>query len=537
MAMAGEFDVADTSAAALSWRGRGVVLLAGIVTLAAATADIAAPPEPPPEIPYRRGALVIDGRADDWRGPALEVQLDEPELGEPARNRARVRVTWDRGSLYALFEVHDAEVFAPPANAPALTLYQWDAVEIYLDARGSGGARMDADDYQVLIACDGQVAVLQGDPVLAQAPGLRVPKSVRHGIAVVAAAVIVPGGYTVECAIPFAAVGVPGPHAGEALGLDLAVDDWTRDHRTLPFVPMDLDNVVGLATGRDQALRVEDPAAVGAAAKKRLIHDASFPWAWSGTRDFGYPNKWHRVTLLGGPPPLERLTTAIGANGVAAASAAATAILCAAALAGVRRRQRKRLATLLQKLAELERAVAQAPPAEAVAPAIPASEPPALPAAQLLLGRGGHPVVVAVAAARRVHAATPALAARAMQYIEAHLGENLNSGRLADALYVSRRTLERAIATALSCTPHELLLGVRMQVAERLLGEGMRVADVAERVGFVSAPHFSRTFKRYFGVSPSARADHARRLPGIPREGVQRGVAADVPGGRPPGPS
>jgi hypothetical protein len=44
-----------------------------------------------------------------------------------------------------------------------------------------------------------------------------------------------PGRYTVELAIPWAALGVPAPAAGAELGLDLAVNDLDADGVLRPF--------------------------------------------------------------------------------------------------------------------------------------------------------------------------------------------------------------------------------------------------------------------------------------------------------------
>jgi AraC-like DNA-binding protein len=48
------------------------------------------------------------------------------------------------------------------------------------------------------------------------------------------------------------------------------------------------------------------------------------------------------------------------------------------------------------------------------------------------------------------------------------------------------------------------LRGIRLDAARaRLLGGGARVSQVAIDAGFESPAHFTREFKRRFGVSPS----------------------------------
>jgi len=44
-----------------------------------------------------------------------------------------------------------------------------------------------------------------------------------------------------------------------------------------------------------------------------------------------------------------------------------------------------------------------------------------------------------------------------------------------------------------------------------LLSDGVRASEVALRVGYESAAHFSRDFKRRFGTSPARYARRARQ--------------------------
>ena len=65
----------------------------------------------------------------------------------------------------------------------------------------------------------------------------------------------------------------------------------------------------------------------------------------------------------------------------------------------------------------------------------------------------------------------------------------------------------RAVARV---SPMKYVKQARLFEAQRLLSlEGLRVGEVAGRVGYESAAHFTRDFKRHFGVTPVA---YARRL-------------------------
>ena len=57
----------------------------------------------------------------------------------------------------------------------------------------------------------------------------------------------------------------------------------------------------------------------------------------------------------------------------------------------------------------------------------------------------------------------------------------------------------------LDASPREVIGSVKMVAARQLLATGQwRVGEVAERVGFESPYHFSRRFKDYHGLPPSA---------------------------------
>jgi AraC-like DNA-binding protein len=53
-------------------------------------------------------------------------------------------------------------------------------------------------------------------------------------------------------------------------------------------------------------------------------------------------------------------------------------------------------------------------------------------------------------------------------------------------------------------TPYQLLLHLKMNLAAELLQAGVLVKQVAEQIGFGDAFHFSRAFKKRFGMAPDA---------------------------------
>lgn len=94
----------------------------------------------------------------------------------------------------------------------------------------------------------------------------------------------------------------------------------------------------------------------------------------------------------------------------------------------------------------------------------------------------------------------------ARDYIRAHLGEpDLSLARVARAVGISERHLARIFSEE-GTTPARYVLESRLERARQLLAApahaGVPVAEVAAAVGFVSAAHFSRAFRRHFGFSP-----------------------------------
>ena len=76
--------------------------------------------------------------------------------------------------------------------------------------------------------------------------------------------------------------------------------------------------------------------------------------------------------------------------------------------------------------------------------------------------------------------------------------------RLATLCRVSLRQLERYFNDSFDRPPQEWLNEARFREAEKLLLNGLSVKEVAYRLGFKQASHFSRLFKQHTGRPPSA---------------------------------
>ncbi len=75
---------------------------------------------------------------------------------------------------------------------------------------------------------------------------------------------------------------------------------------------------------------------------------------------------------------------------------------------------------------------------------------------------------------------------------------------LADVASMSRSAFAQRSAAVFGLPPMRLVHHIRMQSAARLLRQHdeLSIDAVAQCVGFSSRSHFSRAFKKHYGVSP-----------------------------------
>ena len=73
---------------------------------------------------------------------------------------------------------------------------------------------------------------------------------------------------------------------------------------------------------------------------------------------------------------------------------------------------------------------------------------------------------------------------------------------LAEQMNMSRSSFYRKIKALTDLTPIEYLKMRRLEQAATLLRQGLRITEVAERVGFTSSSYFAKCFKARFGVLP-----------------------------------
>ena len=88
-------------------------------------------------------------------------------------------------------------------------------------------------------------------------------------------------------------------------------------------------------------------------------------------------------------------------------------------------------------------------------------------------------------------------------YIYAHLNSNISLTELSGLIPTSAYTFCRLFRNTTGVTPHQYLIGVRIEEAKRFLAEGKRsIAEVSLLLGFANQSHFTRTFGRITGIPP-----------------------------------
>ncbi len=92
---------------------------------------------------------------------------------------------------------------------------------------------------------------------------------------------------------------------------------------------------------------------------------------------------------------------------------------------------------------------------------------------------------------------------RAVSYMEANLEELLSLDEISSYVGLSRRQLERLFQKYLKCVPTRYYMHLRLKHARQLLLQtDMRIGEIAMSTGFVSTPHFSKSYRSYFGNPP-----------------------------------
>jgi len=102
--------------------------------------------------------------------------------------------------------------------------------------------------------------------------------------------------------------------------------------------------------------------------------------------------------------------------------------------------------------------------------------------------------------------------AKAKTILDSHYGEDIHLSNTSAMVGVSESYLSKQFAKEMGINFITYLTNLRIERAKEALENGMKIYDVAEKVGYVNPEHFSRIFKKVTGVSPlTYRKEYEKR--------------------------
>ena len=96
------------------------------------------------------------------------------------------------------------------------------------------------------------------------------------------------------------------------------------------------------------------------------------------------------------------------------------------------------------------------------------------------------------------------VAAQIADYLDEHYAEKISLDQIAENMYLSPYYISKIFKSEIGESPIHYLIRVRLEHAKELLEqkEDFGVAEIAEKVGYDDAYHFSKLFKKTYGMSP-----------------------------------
>jgi AraC-like DNA-binding protein len=102
---------------------------------------------------------------------------------------------------------------------------------------------------------------------------------------------------------------------------------------------------------------------------------------------------------------------------------------------------------------------------------------------------------------------------QAIRLMEEKLNRRLNPGEIASAVNLSLAHLRYLFKAETGLSPAQYLRSLRMGEAGRLLETTfLNVKEVMHRIGVNDESHFTRDFKKLYGMTPAQYREHHRAL-------------------------
>ena len=92
-----------------------------------------------------------------------------------------------------------------------------------------------------------------------------------------------------------------------------------------------------------------------------------------------------------------------------------------------------------------------------------------------------------------------------VNYFEDHYNEKISLDQIAENMYLSPFYISKIFKSETGDTPIRHLINIRLEKAKELLEGGYEgsIQEIAATVGYDDAYHFSKLFKKHYGISPS----------------------------------
>ena len=100
---------------------------------------------------------------------------------------------------------------------------------------------------------------------------------------------------------------------------------------------------------------------------------------------------------------------------------------------------------------------------------------------------------------------------RVLEFLEAHLTEDIGLDELAQTVGLSQSQFARAFKASTGLPPYKWCLHNRIKRAQAMLLNGNdSLSEIALENGFADQSHFTKTFRRVIGVTPATWKRHRR---------------------------
>jgi AraC-like DNA-binding protein len=88
-------------------------------------------------------------------------------------------------------------------------------------------------------------------------------------------------------------------------------------------------------------------------------------------------------------------------------------------------------------------------------------------------------------------------------YIENHICSKFCLDNLAEMANINKFGFVKKFKTSTGMTPMNYILMKKIFSSKKLIGSNSELTDIAYQYNFTDLAHFSKTFKRFIGVSPN----------------------------------